>query len=131
MKLALLLSVLVLLIGQVAYVSARSFHRLDQSANSLPSTHSKSFQRIKSKRNVFTSKNQIKRKEMEDARIIAARSVLEGKTKQTVETSIASSTKQPSMLTINLLNFLFYGTMGTVMPFLPTFYKHLGVSGKF
>jgi hypothetical protein len=34
-----------------------------------------------------------------------------------------------SLATINLLNLLFYGTLGTVLPYLPIFYRHLGVSG--
>jgi hypothetical protein len=36
---------------------------------------------------------------------------------------------QQSMLAVNTLNLLFYCSLGSVMPFLPVFYKFLGVSG--
>ncbi len=37
--------------------------------------------------------------------------------------------KPSSLDSINLLMLLFYGTLGSAMPFLPIFYKQLGVSG--
>ncbi len=81
----------------------------------LPTT--KSFTRIKSK-NADLKNIHVQWKENQ---VIA-------KQQTNNELEIASNQPQPSMFAINLLNFLFYGTMGTVMPFLPTFYKHLGVS---
>lgn len=83
----------------------------------LPTT--KSFTRLKSKnadlKNIHV--------QWKDSQVIAKQ-----QTNKELEIANASNQPQPSMFAINLLNFLFYGTMGTVMPFLPTFYKHLGVS---
>jgi hypothetical protein len=42
--------------------------------------------------------------------------------------SIDSQSVQVSMKTINLLNLFFYGTLGSVMPYLPLLYRKLGVS---
>lgn len=42
-----------------------------------------------------------------------------------------TSTNDPSsLMMINILMFLFYGTLGAVMPYLPIFYRQQGVSGK-
>jgi hypothetical protein len=35
-----------------------------------------------------------------------------------------------SISSINILMLLFYGTLGSVMPYLPVFYRNLGVSGE-
>jgi hypothetical protein len=37
----------------------------------------------------------------------------------------------PSMLRVNTLMLLFYATLGSAMPYLPLYYKSLGVSGTF
>ncbi len=36
-----------------------------------------------------------------------------------------------SLKSINVLMLLFYGTLGSVMPYLPIFYKHIGANGEF
>lgn len=45
----------------------------------------------------------------------------------------AADQKEPpsSLTSINFLMVLFYGTLGAVMPFLPVFYKSLGVSSTY
>ena len=42
-----------------------------------------------------------------------------------------TASSQASMRTVNLVNLLFYGTLGSVMPYLPLFYRILGVSGNY
>jgi hypothetical protein len=40
--------------------------------------------------------------------------------------------KLPSSIkSINILMLLFYGTLGSVMPYLPIFYKYIGANGEF
>lgn len=44
-------------------------------------------------------------------------------------TSIDIPKVQPSMLKINTLMLLFYSTLGAVMPYIPLYYRKLGVTG--
>jgi hypothetical protein len=37
--------------------------------------------------------------------------------------------KPSSLLTVNILMLLFYATLGSVMPYIPLFYRYLRVSG--
>lgn len=39
--------------------------------------------------------------------------------------------KKTSMIRINILTVLFYSTLGAVMPYLPVYYRHIGVSGEY
>lgn len=43
---------------------------------------------------------------------------------------ITESKRPSSLFSINVLMLLFYGTLGSVMPYLPIFYKFIGANGK-
>ena len=53
-------------------------------------------------------------------------------TNAAVEAPCAAETcpRPSSLMSINVLMLLFYGTLGSIMPYLPIFYRRIGATGK-